>query len=57
MKIKQERTPLWQAIINQAAITLTAAGVVMLIIKEPFGIALIIVGMGLEWFKYSQRIK
>lgn len=55
MKTKQEKTPLWQASINQAAIALTAAGVIMLIARQIFGIALIGVAMGLEWFKYSKR--
>ena len=57
MKKQNEKTPLWQASINQAAITLTAAGVVMLIIRDPWGLALIAIGAVLEWFKYSKRFK
>ena len=57
MKTKQEKTPLWQASVNTAAIALIVAGVGMLLAREVFGIALIGVGLGMEWFKYSQRFK
>ena len=53
----QNPTPLWQASINTAAITLIVAGVSMLIAKELFGIALIGIGLAMEWFKYSSRFK
>ena len=55
--MKQEKTPLWQASINTAAIGLTVAGVSMLIAKELFGVALIAVALALEWFKYDKRFK
>ena len=57
MKKQNEKTPLWQASINTAAVTLTGAGVVMLIAKEIFGVALIGTGLALEWFKYSKRFE
>ena len=57
MKTKNEKTPLWQASVNTAAIALIVAGVSMLLAKEVFGVALIAVGLGMEWFKYSQRFK
>ena len=57
MKTKNEKTPLWQASVNTAAITLIVAGVSMLLANEVFGVALIAVGLGMEWFKYSQRFK
>ena len=55
MKHKNEKTPLWQASVNTAAIALIVAGVGMLLAREPFGIALIGVGLAMEWFKYSKR--
>lgn len=54
-KQNENKTPLWQASVNTAAIALTVAGVSMLLAKEVFGLALIGVGMAMEWFKYSKR--
>ena len=54
---KVEKTTLWQASVNTAAIALIVAGVGMLLAKEVFGIALIGVGLGMEWFKYHKRFK
>ena len=52
---KVEKTPLWQASVNTAAIALIVAGVGMLLTQEVFGVALIGVGLGMEWLKYSKR--
>ncbi len=57
MTKKQENKPVIEATINQTAIVLTAAGVAMLIVENPFGFALILFSMGLEWFKYWGRRK
>ena len=57
MKKQNEKTPLWQASINTAAIALIVTGVSMLIAKEVFGVALIAVGLAMEWFKYDKRFK
>ena len=53
----REPRPAWQASINTAAIVLTGAGVTMLAVENLFGLVLIAVGAGLEWFKYSKRFK
>ena len=57
MAIKKEQVhkPVIETIINTAALTLTASGVVMANNRDPFGIVLIIFGAGLEFFKYWGR--
>ena len=57
IKTKDEKTPLWQASVNTAAIALIVAGVGMLIAREIFGAVLIATGLALEWFKYSRRFR
>ena len=54
---KENTTPTWQAGINAAAIALIGIGVTMLQGRDIFGIILIGLGAGIEWFKYSKRFK
>ncbi|MCH8286706.1 hypothetical protein IIB79_09305, partial [candidate division KSB1 bacterium] len=56
-KIMKQKTPTWQTSVNMAAMTLTAAGVSMLVTQNLYGLVLFVVAAGLEWFKYSQRFK
>ena len=53
----KQKTPTWQTSVNMAAMTLTSAGVVMLVTQNLYGLVLLVVAAGLEWFKYSQRFK
>ena len=49
--------PLIESLINTAAMSLMAAGVVMLLARDVFGIALLLTGLVMEWFKYWGRRK
>ena len=52
---KEVHKPVIETIINTAALTLTASGVVMASNRDIFGIVLIAFGAGLEFFKYWGR--
>jgi hypothetical protein len=49
--------PTIETMINTAALALTATGVTMLTARDYFGLMLLCVGMGLEYFKYKGRQK
>jgi len=49
--------PIIETIINTCALALTASGVVMVQARDYFGFLCIIVGAGLEFFKYWGRKK
>lgn len=53
----KQNKPLWEASVNTAAIVLTGSGVLMLQGRDYFGLVLIVVALGIEWFKYSNRFK
>ena len=53
----KQKTPTWQTSVNMAAMTLTAAGVSMLVTQNLYGLVLLGVAASLEWFKYSKRFK
>ncbi len=55
--MKQQNKPVIETIINTAAIALTGSGVAMLVNRDIFGLILVGLGAGLEWFKYSKRFK
>ena len=55
MTKKQANKPLIESLINTAAMSLMAAGVVMLVAENVFGFGLILFGLGIEWFKYWGR--
>lgn len=55
--MEKQKTPTWQTSVNMAAMTLTAAGVTMLVTQNFYGLVLLAAGAGLEWFKYSKRFK
>ena len=44
--------PLIESLINTAAMTLMATGVAMLVEENVFGFGLLLLGLGMEWFKY-----
>ncbi len=46
-----------ETMINTTAILLTGAGGTMLVSRDGFGIILIAIGFGLEYFKYWGRSK
>ena len=56
-KIKIDHKATIETMINTTALALTAFGTNCLLQKDYFGFALIIFGMGLEFFKYKGRQK
>ena len=52
---ENDHKPTIETMINTAAIALTASGTAMLIQREIFGFLLVIIGSGLEFFKYWGR--
>ena len=57
MTKKQANKPVIEGMINTVALALTSAGVFMLLGRDVFGFGLILLGFGLEWFKYWGRRK
>ena len=57
MTKKQINKPFIESLINTAAMSLMAMGVVMLQAEKVFGFPLIVFGLGMEWFKYWGRRK
>ena len=55
MAKKIEHKPVIETIINTAALALTAFGTNLLLDKDMFGLALIGVGMTIEFYKYWGR--
>ena len=53
----QKNKPVIEAMINTAALAITASGVMMLQDKAAFGFLMIAFGVGIEWFKYWGRRK
>ena len=53
----KDNRPIIETMINTTAILLTVAGGNMAINRDYWGIILILLGFGLEWFKYWGRSK
>ena len=53
--MKPEHKPFIETVINTSALALTAAGTNILISRDVFGCILVVMGAGLEFFKYWGR--
>ena len=55
--MKQQHKPTVETIVNTAALALTAAGTQQAITGQYYGLILIAIGAGLEYYKYWGRHK
>ena len=55
--VNKDHKPIIETMINSAALILITAGTTFSINKDFWGLLLILVGVGLEWFKYFGRDK